>query len=627
MPWVSVDKIPVSISSEDFWRGVAVWNKVPHVVNRRLACSEALFNEQMQNDIYGSNLKAAIQEAKHSCPLIEGKWEDVLLLLRNMEYSFPHPEEGRQPSDVNIFLKKLVPKNPEHHAPNLELEIHDCGVDTAIYAILFQSMTNAHISPPIPYKLSLVSNGRSSFLELSVFKKVEIEVKNDTLGLSNADKSVEWLKVTLLPKFCKWAATPLNASIGSLKLVPVASYGVLYQSLKNKHAAKLMDLWPESTDPQKFIHEDLGIAAYLLLLWEQERHEKGLKEKQSFVDIGCGNGLLVYILTEEGHPGLGVDVRSRRIWDIYPPTTTLKVCTINPSEKSPFPAMDWLIGNHSDELTPWIPVMAAMIPGSRYFVLPCCPYDFFGRYGRKNPGKSIYQEYLEFIQKNVSEHLCKFVTITDRLRIPSTKRVCIIGSQRVEESECEAYGDTTPHDFLIQSLGFKLSPTISPVQGDANSKGQALFIPRPAQERVRNCTKVDPNVIAQVVSLVAAELLAGQKEAHTYEEGWDCGRTVSLGALAKVIPPHFLEKLKRECGGLQTLLKNNHFIFKVASGLVGFRKPTLREHLKKDSLGKRKHSAGKEIKSNWKSRLCWFNVYHPNGCPLLDAQCSYIHEK
>ena len=27
---------------------------------------------------------------------------------------------------------------------------------------------------------------------------------------------------------------------------------------------------------------------------------KGLTKKQSFVDLGCGNGLLVYILTSEG---------------------------------------------------------------------------------------------------------------------------------------------------------------------------------------------------------------------------------------------------------------------------------------------------------------------------------------
>lgn len=32
---------------------------------------------------------------------------------------------------------------------------------------------------------------------------------------------------------------------------------------------------------------------------------------------------------------------------------------ITPSESFLFPGTDWLIGNHSDELTPWIPVMAA----------------------------------------------------------------------------------------------------------------------------------------------------------------------------------------------------------------------------------------------------------------------------
>lgn len=28
--------------------------------------------------------------------------------------------------------------------------------------------------------------------------------------------------------------------------------------------------------------------------------EKGLTKKQSFVDLGCGNGLLVHILSNEG---------------------------------------------------------------------------------------------------------------------------------------------------------------------------------------------------------------------------------------------------------------------------------------------------------------------------------------
>lgn len=36
------------------------------------------------------------------------------------------------------------------------------------------------------------------------------------------------------------------------------------------------------------------------VLWEREREELGLTEKQSFIDLGCGNGLLVYLLTAEG---------------------------------------------------------------------------------------------------------------------------------------------------------------------------------------------------------------------------------------------------------------------------------------------------------------------------------------
>jgi len=36
------------------------------------------------------------------------------------------------------------------------------------------------------------------------------------------------------------------------------------------------------------------------MIWEEDRKSKGLEKKQSFVDLGCGNGLLVYILTSEG---------------------------------------------------------------------------------------------------------------------------------------------------------------------------------------------------------------------------------------------------------------------------------------------------------------------------------------
>jgi hypothetical protein len=32
----------------------------------------------------------------------------------------------------------------------------------------------------------------------------------------------------------------------------------------------------------------------------------------------------------------------------------------HPSLAFRFPGVDWILGNHSDELTPWIPVMACL---------------------------------------------------------------------------------------------------------------------------------------------------------------------------------------------------------------------------------------------------------------------------
>lgn len=54
-----------------------------------------------------------------------------------------------------------------------------------------------------------------------------------------------------------------------------------------------------------------------------------------------------------------------------------QVCSLTPNDSTVFPEYDWLIGNHSDELTPWIPVMASRSSfTTRYFVLPCCAHDF-----------------------------------------------------------------------------------------------------------------------------------------------------------------------------------------------------------------------------------------------------------
>lgn len=58
----------------------------------------------------------------------------------------------------------------------------------------------------------------------------------------------------------------------------------------------------------------------------------------------------------------------------------------------------------------------------RFFVLPCCFFDFVGRYQRQQSRKTQYREYLDFVlEVGLS---CGFHVQEDCLRIPSTKRVC-----------------------------------------------------------------------------------------------------------------------------------------------------------------------------------------------------------
>lgn len=134
-------------------------------------------------------------------------------------------------------------------------------------------------------------------------------------------------------------------------MVPKDRYMRTYARMKDRYAQKWVQDWPEKTDARKFVFEDIAIAAWLVALWELEREEeikkrskdigdeplekeKTEKEEgkdeavtprmQTFVDLGCGNGLLTHILNEEGHPGKGIDIVSRKVWEVYGPGTQLE---------------------------------------------------------------------------------------------------------------------------------------------------------------------------------------------------------------------------------------------------------------------------------------------------------------
>jgi tRNASer (uridine44-2'-O)-methyltransferase len=249
-------------------------------------------------------------------------------------------------------------------------------------------------------------------------------------------------------------------------IIPQVSVQTTYARLKEKYARPLIDTWAEVTDPSKHVFEDLGIAAFLIELWAQMY---GNSPFPGFVDIGCGNGLLVYILKQEGYTGWGFDARKRKSWDQYGANDSLasgkssgpslQQRVLLPSIVPPAPAQQepphdvakedamihngefsrgtFIISNHADELTPWTPILAAMSE-CPFIMIPCCSHDLSGARFRapapKQSGKSpsAYSSLVEWVVQIASD--CGWEVEREMLRIPSTRNTGLVGRRRVEGS-------------------------------------------------------------------------------------------------------------------------------------------------------------------------------------------------
>lgn len=185
-------------------------------------------------------------------------------------------------------------------------------------------------------------------------------------------------------------------------IVPEHRLQNTYTRLKMTYASDLINRWVEKTDPSKHVFEDLSIAAFLIELWKQ-MYGNNPADFPGFVDIACGNGVLVYCLLQEGYRGYGLDARARRTWTIFPENVTSylyeSVCVPEPFLKALkahqypiestlsihdgiFAANTFIISNHADELTAWTPILAALSGAESplpWLAIPCCSHSLSGR--------------------------------------------------------------------------------------------------------------------------------------------------------------------------------------------------------------------------------------------------------
>lgn len=253
-------------------------------------------------------------------------------------------------------------------------------------------------------------------------------------------------------------------------LIPQARVQDTYSALKQKYAKELINGWAEVTDPDKHVFEDLSIAAFMIELWADMY---GQTTFPGFVDIGCGNGLLVHILNREGYHGWGFDARARKSWKTYstvrpslpgssdPEGNSLQQLVLLPPPVSRtglanmakdgfsedlvhdgcFPRGTFIISNHADELTPWTPILAA-ISDCPFIMIPCCSHDLTGSKYRapapkdKSKGESIYASLVEWVAGIAKD--CGWLVEQEMLRIPSTRNTALVGRSKDPEVDLSA---------------------------------------------------------------------------------------------------------------------------------------------------------------------------------------------
>ncbi|KAJ1667330.1 tRNA(Ser) Um(44) 2'-O-methyltransferase [Coemansia sp. RSA 1646] len=275
--------------------------------------------------------------------------------------------------------------------------------------------------------------------------QLSILVREPAHFSATATKKQKLVWRDLLKRLYKWTVTE---RFGYQKraehdvIIDYERYTAKYQELKAKYAAYWVENWPEQTDPKKFVYEDIAITSWIICLWEKEREADAGLSWQTFVDLGCGNGLLVYLLNKEGYSGYGVDQCSRKVWTKFGSGIDLRAETIEPFRFQT--DASWIIGNHADELVPWIPIISARTPKNhpRFIVIPCCLHDLSGQKMTfaVSAGQSKYHAYVQYISELAAD--CGFGIEKEFLRIPSTKNVAIVGRPQVNEDRSGVWLDT-----------------------------------------------------------------------------------------------------------------------------------------------------------------------------------------
>uniref|UniRef100_A0A7E4VLM4 tRNA (uracil-O(2)-)-methyltransferase n=1 Tax=Panagrellus redivivus TaxID=6233 RepID=A0A7E4VLM4_PANRE len=421
--------------------------------------------------------------------------------------------------------------------------------------------------------------------EFRVYYAVLPEVKEDVVeAMANHTNS-------MVKGIAHWVLSGKQPNALPLSCIDSEYYEYLAAIRKGPVVTELSSIWNtyERTNKAKHLFEDVGIVAYLATLWKAN---DPTSPKINFVDVGCGNGVASYLLNTvygDKIQGVSYDIKARRIWDFYKKKgvnchEVTPIIPKFPDLELPFPKnTNWIVGIHTDEMTPWI-ALFAMKMKCNFFLLPCCPFDFYGKFNKQKFSTGNEWEYFTYIVR-VAEAL-GFDVKTDGLKIPSEKKTAIIGLVPENGKLLPDYDSD-----WVRTIDSIMEPS-------RRHNGVRHFAPRKAEIEVKNCSKIPFDIRDSINKVIVDDLLALPNPATG----------LPLQTIISKLSEEQVAHLKNQNGGLQTFLKNHKAGYVVNRGHVLLRT----EPFEKFRLPTTTNCS------------CFFEKYLPNGCPYRDT-CGFRH--
>lgn len=477
--WVPVHEMKAEFGPEHFETAMLHLIREPNinstVILRADVLSETTYHPELKTTSSSPELPQ-FPELPGSTPVLQRDLSDVLLR------TVPLDGASLELTTKQTVVRRMIPRNPaKDHILN-----QTCAVLTGKDAVLVVYIPHIASVEEVPFYLPpvhavgiLYHAGLLSIHYVPFSGGVDLEP-------SSRPSRIALRLMQTLAKHSKGAKAGYEKRVNHDLVVPRVEFQNRYIALKKKYSGALVSGWVESTDPKKHVFEDLAVAAFLIELWRARYADKEFE----FRDLGCGNGLLVHILVLEGYKGIGIDARARKLWKTYPenvqaclleqiiiPSILLKphpaVAKVAPHIRDngrlfqvpevastvplmkyyssanllelsmvctteEFPPNTFIIGNHLDELTCWIPLLN--LP---FVVIPCCSHALSGLKVRFNPKRNIdpttraklpalntstYGALVDHVEDLTTQMGWKVEK--EILRIPSTRNAAIIGMEK-----------------------------------------------------------------------------------------------------------------------------------------------------------------------------------------------------